>query len=124
MNEGHKNSINVNVWLSLIQHMYADRHPEMSRLQENLQASAQFDGLVGFSTLTIQAAVVVLPICADGILFADKHHFSDAHLHQARSLQGAAHAEQLLCTNGCERAKVHNESSRVQQGFMNMKHKA
>ncbi len=46
--------------------------------------------------LTVQAAVVVLPVSAHGVLFTYKHHFSHAHLHQPRSLQGPAHTEQFL----------------------------
>lgn len=49
--------------------------------------------------LTVQAAIVVLPVCAHGVLFTYKHHFSHAHLHQSCSLQGSAHTEQLLWTN-------------------------
>lgn len=30
---------------------------------------------------TVQAAVVVLPVCAHGVLFAYEHHFSHTHLH-------------------------------------------
>lgn len=49
--------------------------------------------------LTVQAAIVVLPVCAHGVLFTHKHHFSHAHLRQPCSLQGPAHTEQLLRTN-------------------------
>lgn len=49
--------------------------------------------------LTVQAAVIVLPVCAHGVLFTYKHHFSHAHLHQSCSLQGSTHTEQLLWTN-------------------------
>lgn len=49
---------------------------------------------------TVQAAVVVLPVRAHGVLFAYKHHFGHAHLRETSSLQGPAHAEQLLQPNG------------------------
>lgn len=52
--------------------------------------------------LTVQAAVVVLPVCAHGVLFTHKHHFSHTHLHQSCSLQGPAHTEQFLWTNRCK----------------------
>lgn len=45
---------------------------------------------------TVQAAVVVLPVRAHGVLFAYKHHFGHAHLRETSPLQGPAHAEQLL----------------------------
>lgn len=48
---------------------------------------------------TVQAAVVVLPVRAHGVLFAYKHHFGHAHLDETSTLQGSAHAEQLLQTN-------------------------
>lgn len=46
--------------------------------------------------LTIQAAIVVLPVCTHSVVFAHKNHFSYAHLHQPGSLQGPAHTEQFL----------------------------
>lgn len=49
--------------------------------------------------LTVQAAIVVLPVCAHGVLFTYKHHFSHAHLHKPCPLQGPAHTEQFLWTN-------------------------
>lgn len=49
--------------------------------------------------LTIQAAVVVLPVSTDGIVFLDKHDFSNSLLHKSCSLQGATNTEQFLwCT--------------------------
>lgn len=46
--------------------------------------------------LTVQAAVVVLPVCTHSILFTNKHHFGHTHPDQASSLQGTTHTEQLL----------------------------
>lgn len=43
--------------------------------------------------LTVQAAVVVLPVCTHSILFTDKHHFGHTHPHQTSTLQGPAHTE-------------------------------
>lgn len=51
--------------------------------------------------LTIQTAIVVLPVRAHSVLFTDKHHFSHTHLHQPSTLQGTAHTEQFLKTNRC-----------------------
>lgn len=66
--------------------------------------------------LTVQAAIVVLPVCAHGVLFTDKHHFSYAHLHQPCSLQGTAHTEQFLWTNIDRHYKYTlNDSSRYSQ---------
>lgn len=66
--------------------------------------------------LTVQAAIVVLPVCAHGVLFTDKHHFSYAHLHQTCSLQGTAHTEQFLWTNIDKHYKYTlNDSSRYSQ---------
>lgn len=50
------------------------------------------------NALTIQTAVVVFPVGAHSVLLPHKHHFSNPHLHQPRSLQGTAHTEQLLWT--------------------------
>lgn len=52
------------------------------------------------AALTVQAAVVVLPVCTHSILFTNKHHFGHTHPDQASSLQGTAHTEQLLQIKG------------------------
>lgn len=50
-------------------------------------------------SLTVQAAVVVLPVGADRILLTHKHHLGHAHFEQPRPLEGTAHTEQLLHTH-------------------------
>lgn len=56
-------------------------------------------------SLTIQATVVVLPVCAHSVFFTNKHNFGHAHFDQPCPLQGTTYTEQFLLTKEVERSE-------------------